>query len=173
MVFTSKIKPQPAIAIMGGGTDAIPLVNMAYTLGWHIRLFDPRVNYARPVYFKNANEIIKKPFNELHDCDLLNNADVIIIMSHNIHLDAEAILVADNSNAQYLGLLGPKHRTKKVLERAKVGYKKLNKQLLNPVGLDLGGELPESIALSILSEAHSLIEGKMRSNQLSQLQQVG
>lgn len=172
LIFTSIIKPRPAIAIMGGGADALPLVNIAYTLGWHITLFDPRVNYARRTYFKHANQIIKKPFNELYDCDLLNNANVIIVMSHNVNLDAQALLVADKSNASYLGLLGPKHRTLKVLEKANIEYNQINKPLFNPVGLNLGGELPESIALSILSEAHAFLEKKLGNIRLRELQKI-
>ena len=156
--FTSKITPRPAIAIMGAGTDAQPLVNIAHSLGWHISLFDSRVNYGRSAYFKKADEIIKAPYKTLSNCGFLNNADVIIIMNHSITLDAEALLVSDQTQALYIGMLGPEHRTKRVLANAGLKLSSLRKPFFNPIGLDLGGELPESIALSILSQAHAYIE---------------
>jgi xanthine/CO dehydrogenase XdhC/CoxF family maturation factor len=157
-IFISKIIPKPAIAIIGAGIDAQPMVNIAHSLGWHISLFDSRVNYGRPSYFTNADEIIKQPYRNLTDCNFLNNADVIIIMNHNITLDAEALLVSEQTQALYIGMLGPKHRTEKVLKHARLTLHNLKKPFFNPIGLDLGGELPESIALSILSQAHAYIE---------------
>lgn len=156
--FTSKIKSRPSIAIFGGGTDALPLVNMAHSLGWHISLFDSRVNYARPAYFKNADIIIKQDYPTLSKCQYLNNADAIIIMNHNLTLDAKALLLSEQTNALYVGMLGPQHRTERVFSEAGITRAELNNPLCNPIGLDLGGELPESIALSILSQAHATIE---------------
>lgn len=62
------------------------------------------------------------------------------------------------SSAKYVGLLGPIHRTDRVLDFAKLHRNDLTKPLANPMGLRLGGELPESIALSMLSEAHAVLE---------------
>ncbi|NQY65797.1 MAG: XdhC family protein [Alteromonadaceae bacterium] len=156
--FTSKVTPRPSIAILGGGTDALPLVNIAHSLGWHISLFDSRVNYARPAYFKNADKIIKQDYPSLSECQYINNADAIIIMNHNLTLDAQALLLSEQTNALYVGILGPEHRTERVFSEAGITRKQFNKTLFNPIGLDLGGELPESIALSILSQVHATIE---------------
>ncbi|RHW78056.1 XdhC family protein [Colwellia sp. RSH04] len=157
-IFSTKVTPKPAIAILGAGIDAQPVVSIAHTLGWHISLFDSRVNYGRAAYFQHADKIIKRPYQELHDCELLMEADVIIIMNHNITLDAEALLISEKSQARYIGMLGPTHRTDKVLAKAGLALSDLKKPFYNPIGLDLGGELPESIALSIMSQAHSTVE---------------
>ena len=154
------IKPTPAVVIFGGGIDAQPLVSIAETLGWHICLIDSRTSYARPAYFKKAHQIIKGDYSSTELA--LPKADAIVVMHHNIDLDAQALnLITQHpqlNSAQYIGMLGPQHRTQRVFEKVKLTAADLSVKLANPIGLDLGGELPESIALAILSQAHACIE---------------
>ena len=163
-VFT--ISPAPALVIFGGGIDSQPLINMAHTLGWHICLIDSRAAYARAAYFKNANVIIHDDYESLSTNPLLPKADAIVVMHHNILLDAKALqstrTIETLSGARYLGILGPQHRTEQVLKQAKLALtdlpNKLTNKLASPIGLDLGGDLPESIALAILAQVHAILE---------------
>ncbi|MCJ8293672.1 MAG: XdhC family protein [Colwellia sp.] len=160
------IKPAPALVIFGGGLDAQPLVKMANTLGWYICLVDSRTSYARAAYFKEADVVINQDYTELEQSLMLPKADAIVIMHHNVSLDARALQLINSqvnlAEASYLGLLGPQHRTEQVLEQAGMNTadlpNKLMNKLANPIGFDLGGELPESIALAILSQAHAAVE---------------
>jgi xanthine/CO dehydrogenase XdhC/CoxF family maturation factor len=156
------IQPAPALIIFGGGLDAQPLVKMAKTLGWYICLVDSRTAYARAAYFKEADLVINQDYHDLDHSLLLPKADAVVIMHHNVSLDAHALqLVKSQANlasASYLGLLGPQHRTERVLEQAKLNTTDFPNKLANPIGFDLGGDLPESIALAILSQAHATIE---------------
>jgi len=156
--YNIKIKPTPALVIFGGGIDAKPLVDMAKILGWHITLIDSRPSYARKPYFSQADCIIKQNYDELTEHQNIYSSDAIVIMHHNIDLDAIALKLSNHSHAKYVGLLGPQHRTVKVFTKAGLTSHTYHKPLANPIGLDLGGELPESIALSILSQAHAQIE---------------
>jgi xanthine/CO dehydrogenase XdhC/CoxF family maturation factor len=163
-IFT--ITPTPALVIFGGGVDSHPLVCMAHTLGWFVCLVDSRTAYARTAYFKSADIIINADYAGLATNPLIPKADAIVVMHHNILLDAKALQLTQTINrlsgARYIGILGPQHRTKKVLEQAKLLSTKLPSKLTNklasPIGLDLGGDLPESIALAILAQAHAVIE---------------
>ena len=78
-------------------------------------------------------------------------------MTHNIEQDASALKILEHSSAQYVGVLGPPHRTDKVFNAANMSKRDYTKTLWNPMGLALGGELPESIALSVLSEIHAVL----------------
>ncbi|WP_042145590.1 MULTISPECIES: XdhC family protein [unclassified Pseudoalteromonas] len=156
--FNIKIFPTPSLIVFGGGIDSKPLIKMANTLGWDITLIDSRPGYARNAYFKEANAIIKQNYKTLTDDVKIQQADAIVIMHHNVSLDAQALNLANDSKAKYIGLLGPQHRTEKVFSQAGLTPLTFKKPLANPIGLDLGGELPESIALSILSQAHAKIE---------------
>ncbi|WP_299074439.1 XdhC family protein [uncultured Paraglaciecola sp.] len=157
-VFTQTLAAAPLVAIFGAGVDAKPVVAIAAELGWDVILVDPRMGYAKPEYFVKAQLIIRQPIKELETASWLQQIDVALVLTHNIKLDAEALDVLQNSSAKYVGLLGPNHRTDRVLQHADLTYDCLSLPLANPVGLRLGGELPESIALSMLAEAHAVLE---------------
>jgi xanthine/CO dehydrogenase XdhC/CoxF family maturation factor len=156
------IKPAPALIIFGGGIDAQPLVKIAHTLGWFICLIDSRTAYARSAYFKEADLVINQDYDDVKQSLLLPKADAVVIMHHNVSLDAQALQLVKSqprlASASYLGLLGPQHRTEQVLATAQLLSTDLSSKLANPIGFDLGGDLPESIALAILSQAHAAIE---------------
>lgn len=180
-IFEHIIKPALKLAIFGGGIDAMPVAQIASNLGWHVSIADPRTGYARKTQFVDAKQIIKTDFADASEHTWLSNIDAIVIMTHNVKLDAQALMLAQSSSANYVGMLGPAHRTERVLKEAGLSASDsaskhqqttlgLTKRLANPIGLKLGGELPESIALSILSEIHAFIEnadGKSFSNMLS------
>lgn len=151
-------QPTPHLAIFGAGVDARPLVAMAGNLGWRISLIDHRVNNAREQYFSSAEQIIRQHPSELADAKFLQQIDAAVVMGHHVGFDAAAIKILQHSASKYIGLLGPKHRKLKVLNEA--GLAQLSQPISGPVGLDIGGELPESIALSILAEIHAVLAGK-------------
>jgi xanthine/CO dehydrogenase XdhC/CoxF family maturation factor len=157
-IFVQQLSPAPLLAVFGAGVDAKPLVAIASELGWQVLLIDPRVGYAKPEYFTKASQIIRQPIEQLYSATWLRQIDVALVLTHNIKLDAAALTLVQNSSAKYVGMLGPIHRTDRVLDIAKLSRNNLTKPLANPVGLRLGGELPESIALSMLSEAHAALE---------------
>ncbi|AWB65132.1 xanthine dehydrogenase [Saccharobesus litoralis] len=150
------LKAEPHLAVFGAGIDARPLVAMAGNLGWQITLVDHRTNNARGQYFPAATTIIRQHPDDLKDHEFLSNIDAAVVMGHNIQFDAAALSLLQKSSAGYIGMLGPKHRKQKVLNAAKLST--LSKPLSGPIGLNLGGELPESIALSILAEIHAVLE---------------
>ncbi len=154
--FINRLEPQTHLAIFGGGIDARPLVSMAHTLGWEITLCDSRQVYARERDFPLASTIIKTPLVELEK-DWLSTVDACVIMHHNVNLDAQALQFVQHSNCDYIGLLGPTHRTKRVLDSVGITYEDLSKPLFNPIGLDLGGNGPEAIALAIVGEIQATL----------------
>lgn len=158
--FSHIIKPAPSIAIYGGGIDALPVLKLAKTLGWYVTVIDERVNYARATHFSEADTIVRHSLLSKEQHTYLATIDAIVIMTHNIKFDAQALALVQGCKAPFVGLLGPTHRTDKVLREAELTREQLTYTLSNPVGLDIGGELPESIALSILAEAHAVLEGK-------------
>lgn len=156
-LFTA-IVPSPHIMVFGGGVDAYPLVEIAHMLGWQITIVDKRSAYARKVHFPNADCIIKAPAHSLlEQPDLLDSVNAVVIMTHNLLMDGEALKVAQQTRASYVGLLGPIHRCDCILVNENLTIETLEKPLSSPIGLDIGGQLPESIALSILSECHEVL----------------
>ncbi len=170
--ITHKITPVPQLVIFGGGVDAQPVCNIAATMGWKVIIADERVNHARPTHFGSAKHISKQAFSELANEQWLFNTDAIVIMTHNVEMDARALKLVQSSQAKFIGLLGPKHRTDKVLKAAGLTYQTLTNPISNPIGIDIGGELPEAIALSILAEIQGVLSGKLSLETPTELQNV-
>ena len=142
------------IAIFGGGLDAQPLAMMANQLGWKVTVFDERSSYAHQHHFPDTN-IIKQPISALETKHLLD-IDGVIVMQHNLSLDALALKLISQSNQAYIALLGPLHRRDQVFNKANISLNDFKGFFSAPAGFNIGGELPESIALSILAECHAV-----------------
>lgn len=160
--FSHDISVPPRLAVLGGGVDAQPLVSMASQLGWRTTINDSRARYARQNDFPSASEHSKHQAADYANSEAINCADAIVLMHHQVGMDAKALrYIANHSlpNLKYLALLGPGHRCDRVLDEAAITSNDLPVELQAPAGLSLGGDLPESIALSILAQAHATMHG--------------
>lgn len=153
--LATPIIPEPHLLVVGGGIDARPLVTMAKQLGWKVSLWDPRPANARKEYFSTVDHIIKGEASVLSAFAHEKDVNVAVLMSHNVGIDAHALHALAKTNLQYLALLGPKNRKQHVISQANIEEKSLPFVFAGPAGIDLGGTLPESIALSILAECHA------------------
>ena len=142
------------LAIFGGGLDAQPLAKMAIQLGWKVTVFDERSSYAHQHHFPDTH-IIKQPISTLEKKHLLD-IDGVVVMQHNLNLDALAVKLISQSNQAYIALLGPLHRRDQVFSKANIALDGFKGFFSAPAGFNIGGELPESIALSILAECHAI-----------------
>ena len=158
--FVSVINPAPHLLIFGGGYDTCSLVLIASMLGWHTTVCDPRPANARQEHFPSANQIIRCQPENIAQHIKLSTVDGVIVMSHNVKLDAQALLAIRNSHAKYIALLGPAHRKQKVLKIAHLSDVDFSVRIHGPAGFDIGAQTPESIALSILAECHSVLFAK-------------
>lgn len=156
--LVTPVKPAPQLLVVGAGVDAQPLVSMAAQLGWTITLCDHRPANGRLAYFPEAKRVIRCLPEQLPDDIGLPAWDAAIVMSHNLKLDAQAIKALQQAPAlQYLALLGPHARKLRVLAMAGLAETSLALPIAGPAGIDLGGELPESIALSIVAQCHRVL----------------
>lgn len=150
----------PRIVILGGGPDAVPLTQFAAQMGWHVVVADHRPAYADPRRFPCADRVLLAP-GQVLPADLdLSSADAIVVMSHNLAADERYVALAAASRAPYIGLLGPAARKAKLLSTLPA-TSLADARFRGPVGLDLGGEGPESIALSIVAEIQAMLHGRL------------
>ncbi|AMM51928.1 alanine dehydrogenase [Rufibacter sp. DG15C] len=154
--FIEVIHPAPALVICGAGNDAMPLVNMAQLLGWHTAVVDGRANYATAERFPWAQQILVSKPEALLTHLTLDKYTAVVLLTHNYNYDLAALKVLLPHSLPYIGVLGPKKKFNLLLQDLQdAGLKLTDKLLMNlygPIGLDLGAETPEEIALSILSE---------------------
>lgn len=151
------IRPAPHILIVGGGIDARPVVGIAREMGWDVSLLDPRPANARPEHFPTVRKILRKVDPEISRYIANEKVDAVILMSHSIPIDGDALAAVQRSDIAHLSALGPRHRFAKVLDHAGLIESDLPFAVSSPAGLDIGGQLPESIALSILSGIHAAL----------------
>jgi len=160
--FFLEFIPSPvSLFIFGAGADAIPVAETAKNLGWHTTIIDHRAAFANKERFPAADEIIITRAENLNEKLTIDENTAAVVMSHNYEHDKNILRFLLNANTRYIGALGPKRRTENILsEWREAGEtfsdKQLNK-LYAPIGLDIGADTPESIALSIIAEIKSVL----------------
>jgi len=151
------IKPEPHLLVIGAGKDAQPVVSMAKILGWTVSIADSRAANIRFEQFLEADFRLTETGSSLTAFIQSQGVDAVISMTHNLQLDGDNLNACIDTNIAYFAMLGPRHRFNEVIAQADFNTKNLPFYLSSPAGLDIGGHLPESIALSMLSECHAVI----------------
>ena len=151
------IYPDPHLLIVGGGYDARPLASLAKQLGWLVSVWDSRPANARKAYFKDVDHILNGDVEQLTSFAKQHRIAGIVFMCHSVGLDAKALVALHRVPTSYMGLLGPAHRKAQVIEESGIEIGDMSAPLAGPIGLNLGGETPESIALAMLAEMHAVI----------------
>lgn len=155
--FFENIKPPVSLLIFGAGADAIPLAETGKNLGWQVTVIDHRPAYASKERFSSADEILHVRPENLAEQLTIDENTVAVVMTHNFESDKLIQKYLFGTNAQYIGALGPKKRTEKLL--AEIG-ESWRENLFAPVGLDIGADTPELIALSIAAEIQSVLKNR-------------
>jgi xanthine/CO dehydrogenase XdhC/CoxF family maturation factor len=154
-VFIDVSVPSPELVIFGAGHDAMPLAAFGVKQGYKVSVVDARPAFATSGRFPGANVIVAHPA-EFQDKVTLGPRSYVVIMNHYLERDSASLRLALESVAPYVGVLGPRSRYAKLLSDLRNdGVEPTKAQLArvhNPVGLDVGADSPEEVALSILGE---------------------
>ncbi len=130
--LVESIAPERAIVVFGGGPDVEPVLALARQTGWRADVVTTRDPIDVSAY------------------------DAAVVMTHNFPRDVEILRALLASRIRYIGVLGPRSRGDELL--AELGASR-DSRIFSPVGLDLGAETPEEIALSIVSEIQAVLGG--------------
>jgi xanthine dehydrogenase accessory factor len=159
--FFEIIAPPTNLIVFGAGADAIPVAETAKSLGWYVTIVDHRAAFANKERFAGADKIILSRPENLDEKLAIGENTVAVVMSHNYEHDKNILRFLLRSTARYIGALGPKRRTENILrEWCEAGETFSDNQLdklYAPIGLDIGADTPESIALSIIAEIKSVL----------------
>lgn len=148
-VFTETLVPPPHLLICGGGDDAVPLAASALSIGFRVTVADHRPAYLSQRRFPTTARLLRRrPDEDLAEL-AIGSTTYAVIKMHSLEGDREWLLRLLDSDASYIGLLGPRPRTRELL--GQVGGDPAGR-VFGPVGLDLGADGPQQIALSILAE---------------------
>ena len=161
-VFVEVFAPSPRLIVVGAVHIAIPLVSFAKTLGFRTTVIDPRPIFAAGDRFAHADELIPQWPDEILPTLRLDESCYVVVLSHDDKLDIPALSVALTSSARYIGALGSRQTHAQRLARLReqgVSEEQLAR-IHNPIGLDLGGRLPEEIAIAIIAEIVAVRNGR-------------
>jgi xanthine/CO dehydrogenase XdhC/CoxF family maturation factor len=159
-VFIEMFIPPTALWIIGASDDSRPLVRMAKELGWFVGLLDHRPAFARPGRFPEADAVRAGHPAQVLPGLPLDARSAVVLMTHNYVKDLESLRLLLPTEAGYLGLMGSRARGRKLLgELAEEGIH-ADGRFHTPVGLDLGADAPESIALAVLAEIQASLTGR-------------
>ena len=153
-VFFEVLRPEPRLIIAGAGYVAQALARLATALDFRIVVVDDRRDLADPLVFGDKVQMtfgdIPQTIRELEP----DESSWIVVVTRGHHLDKDALKAAIESNAAYIGMIGSPSKVKRIFKdllKEGVSRERLE-QVYAPIGLDLGAETPDEIALSIAAE---------------------
>jgi len=163
-VFVECVKPLVSLVIIGAGNDAIPLTRIAAVLGWNTTVVDGRPNYATSNRFPSVKKlIVAKPYQVLDDLQI-NKWTAFVLMTHNYNYEIAFLKELLPLRVSYIGILGPKKKLERMLGELEDQGINISEESLNaihgPVGLDIGSENAEEIALSIIAEIKAIFSAR-------------
>ena len=162
--FIEFLQPSISLVVVGAGNDAVPMMQIADTLGWDVRIVDGRNTHARPERFVAACQVLVSKPEALLDQLHIDSSTVFVMMTHNYNYDISILKALLPTQTPYIGMLGPQKKLDRMLDELRQGGIQLDDAMLSkvygPTGLEIGAETPEEIALSIIAEIQAVMEGK-------------
>jgi xanthine dehydrogenase accessory factor len=163
-VLLQFVPPVIQLIIVGAGNDAQPLVEIASLLGWNTIIIDGRPAHANRERFPKANHVLVSKPSDILSAVHTDEQTAVVLMTHNYYYDLAALEKFIHTNCNYMGVLGPKKKLHKMLDELRdkgvqIGEQEMHK-IYGPVGLDIGAETSEEIALSIVAEVKAVFSNR-------------
>lgn len=160
-VFIDNISAPPKLVMVGGVHIAIELASLAKVMGYQTIVIDPRKAFGNPERFPNVDKLIQEwPQDALPQIEL-DSSTAVAMLTHDPKIDDPALEIVFNSEVFYVGALGSSTTQSKRQKRMKaLGITEDQlKKLHGPIGLKIGGNTPEEIALSVMAEINTVRNG--------------
>jgi len=153
-VFLEPILSQETLYLFGAGHISQSTAAMAKMLGFQVVVIDPRPEYNNIDRFPNADSLIVEEYDSAFSKLNMGEDGYIVIYTTGHVFDEQCLEFAAGTKAKYIGMIGSRKKVKDVKER--LLQKGVSPQQLEriyaPIGIDIGAETPEEIAVSILAE---------------------
>ncbi|RZJ86903.1 MAG: XdhC/CoxI family protein, partial [Chryseobacterium sp.] len=156
------IAPPVSLIIAGAGNDVQPVVKMADLMGWEVTVGEGRVTHVTQKRFPEAKKIVIANPEELIQNVIIDDRTYFVLMTHNYKYDLEVLKLVLKSSCPYIGILGPKTKLNRMIDDLNkdgiILTDEDQKRIYGPIGLDIGAETSEEIALSVISEIKAVME---------------
>lgn len=154
------VLPSVRLVVCGTGPDALPIASLGAKLGWEVSVIDHRaVTSGHAARFPGARLVECSDAKRLAKSVKLTHRTAAVVASHHFERDRNYLEALLASDVAYIGMLGPRARTEKMLAdiSRSGGASAGDPRLFAPVGMDIGGDGPDSIALSIIAEVSGVM----------------
>jgi xanthine/CO dehydrogenase XdhC/CoxF family maturation factor len=161
-VFIETLSAPQRLFVLGAGEDAKPVVTMASLMGWNVTVADGRAQLARAERFAEAERVLA--ISSLAELEITAK-DAVVVMTHSYDQDRAYLAELLAGAAGYIGLLGAMHRSSLLIGEAAAmlgqSVAECCQRVWAPVGMDLGGDGAEAIALAVVAEVQAWRQGKL------------
>jgi xanthine dehydrogenase accessory factor len=161
-VLLDVVNPAVHLVIAGAGNDVMPVVKIAGVLGWQVTVLDGRPQYATCERFTDVHQVLVTDASHALSGITTDEHTAFVLMTHNYNYDLALLEQLVKRNLSYIGILGPGKKFKRLIEDLLPSslHKIRTDNIYSPVGLDIGAETSEEIALSIIAEIKAVMAGK-------------
>ena len=160
-VFFDVLVPPPQLVVLGAGDDARPLVRFAADVGFRVVVVDRRPGYLTVERFPAAAALVKSAGDELGEALSLDAECYAVVMNHNFADDQAYLRALLQAPVAYIGMLGPRQRTERILRNLAVERPMDEARVYGPVGLDIGTDGAEQVALAVIAEILAVRSGRL------------
>ena len=159
-VFVDVLQPAPRLLVVSAGDDAIPLARLAATVGFRVVVADRRPGLLTVERFPAPIRLVEADAARLGERVVLEADDAAVVMTHHFADDAAYVGALLAGPARYLGVLGPRSRTARLLARLGIDAPAQADRIFGPVGLDIGTDGAEQVALAVVAEVLAVRSGR-------------
>lgn len=160
-IYVEIAESKPVFLVVGAGHIGRSLAKLGDFLDFHVVVIDDREDFADEALLPEADEVICDDFEDALDAYPINANTTIVMVTRGHKQDELSLRRCLGRGARYVGMIGSKRRTSAVLQHLREeGFdpEELAK-IRTPIGLDIGAETPEEIAISIMAEVLMLRRG--------------
>lgn len=153
-VFVEPLRPQPRLIVAGSGYVAQALARLCAPFGWRLALLDDRSEFVRAAALPDGVETAVGELPELIGAHHPDSMTAVVIVTRGHRSDGEALRAALETPAGYVGMIGSPSKVRQIFRALlKEGFAaEALDRVHAPIGLDLGAETPDEIALAIAAE---------------------
>ena len=159
-VFVDVLRPAPRLLVVSAGDDAIPLARLAATVGFRVVVADRRPGLLTAERFPAPIRLVDADAARLGERVVLEAGDAAVVMTHHFADDAAYVGALLAGPAHYVGVLGPRSRTARLLARLGAAAQSQGDRIFGPVGLDIGTDGAEQVALAVVAEVLAVRSGR-------------
>lgn len=158
--FVETLTPPVHLLLFGAGDDAVPLASLAKFLGWRVSVFDGRPHYAKRDKFPQVDALVAQSVADSAATVSVDPWTVAVLMTHSFSQDLDTLRELANRPLRYIGMLGPRKRSAQLLADAGLEPERLRAALHSPMGLDIGADGPQQVALAVVAEIQAVLNGR-------------